>query len=318
MASGERAADSEKKLRGIVSLAADAIISTDDSYRITLFNPAAERIFEYRAADVLGKPLDILLPEDSRDIHHVHLDHFRRSAEQAREMGQRGQIWGRRSSGELFPAEAAISKIQLGEETHFTAVLRDVTKERLAEREREALLASEMEARTAAESAQRRIAFVSRASDVLHSSLAYEETFRALLEVIVPALATYCVVDVVDEGGVFRRLHVVHADPEKREIAARLLTYPRSQAHYLTRRAILDSKAELHNEVTDQVLVESAEDDNHLAILRALAPASMMMVPLSARDRVLGALLFARDAGEMAYNEDDVALAVELAQRAAS
>ncbi|MDQ2766629.1 MAG: PAS domain S-box protein, partial [Gemmatimonadota bacterium] len=314
----ERATDSEKKLRGIVSLAADAIISTDDSYHITLFNPAAERIFEYRAADVLGKSLDVLLPEASRGAHHGHLDRFRRSVEQGREMGQRGQIWGRRSTGELFPAEASISKIELGAVTHFTAVLRDVTKERHAERERDALLAREMKARAAAESAQLRITFLARASDVLHSSLAYEETFRVLLDLIVPALATYCVVDVVDEGGVFRRLHVVHADPDKEEVAARLLTYPLSQAHYLTRRAILDSKAELHNDVTDQLFIEIAEDDNHLAILRTLAPTSMMVVPLRARDRVLGALLFARDAGKEAYNDDDVVLAVELARRAAS
>ena len=316
--SDERPADSEKKLRGIVSLAADAIISTDDNYHITLFNPAAERIFEYRAADVLGKPLDILIPEVSRRVHRSHLEAFRESVEQGREMGQRGQIWGRRSSGELFPAEAAISKIKLGAETHFTAVLRDVTKVRKAEQEREELLNSEKHARAAAELAQRRLTFLARASDVLHSSLAYEETFRALLDLIVPELATYCVIDVVDEAGVFRRLHVVHADPAKRELAARLLSYPRSQAHYLTRRVVLDGTVELHNDVTDRLFIEIAEDENHLALLRALAPASMMMVPLRARARVLGALLFARDADAEPYNDEDVALAVELAQRAAS
>ena len=318
MASGEHATDSEKKLRGIVSLAADAIISTDDKYRITLFNPAAERIFAYRADEVLGKPLDILLPETARSIHLEHLDRFRHSGEQAKEMGHRGQIWGRRSNGELFPAEASISKIQLGKDTQFTAVLRDVTKERHAEREREALLAREMDARAAAESAQQRIAFLSRASNVLHSSLAYEETFRALLDLIVPVLATYCVIDVVDEGGAVRRLHIVHADSAKQPLADRLLAYPHSQAHYLTHRAIRDSTPELINDVSDQFLSEVAEDEDHLAILRGLAPASMLMVPLVARAHVLGALLFARDASEKPYDESDMALGVELAQRAAS
>ena len=106
MTSDAHGSDSETRLRGIVSLAADAIISTDDSFRITLFNPAAERIFGYAAADVLGEPLDILLPEAARAVHQVHLDRFRESSVQAKEMGQRGQIWGRRSTGELFPAEA--------------------------------------------------------------------------------------------------------------------------------------------------------------------------------------------------------------------
>ena len=318
MAADSGATDSEKKLRGIVSLAADAIISTDGDFRITLFNPAAERIFEYRADEVLGEPLDILLPEAAREIHHAHIERFRHSSVGGKEMGQRGQIWGRRRNGELFPAEASISKIRLGAETHFTAVLRDITQQRRAEAEREALLTREMAARAIAESAQRRIGFLSRASDVLHSSLAYEETFRALLDLIVPEQATYCVVDVVEESGAERRLHVVHADPQKQQLAERLRSYPRTQAHYLTRRAILDSKAELINDITDRLFVDIAEDAEHLEILRELAPASMMIVPLRSRERVLGALLFARDKNERAYNDSDVALAVELALRAAS
>ena len=318
MTSAADASNSERKLRGIVSLAADAIVSTDDSYRITLFNPAAERIFGYPASEVLGKSLDILLPEAARAVHHVHLDQFRHSNVHAKQMGQRGQIWGRRSTGELFPAEAAISKIELDGETVFTAVLRDVTQQRRAEVEREALLAREKEAHAAAENARQRIDFLARAGHVLHSSLAYEETFRALLELVVPTLATYCVVDVVDESGAVRRLHVVHEDPEKHDLAERLRSYPRSQARYLTRRAIRDAKPELINDVTDQLFVDTAEDGEHLAILRGLAPASMLMVPLIARERVLGALLFARDESRPPYDEADLALAVELARRAAS
>lgn len=318
MTSNAGASDSETKLRGIVSLAADAIISTDGAYRITLFNPAAERIFGYPAAEVLGQPLDMLLPEAARAIHHTHLDRFRHSSVEAKTMGERGQIWGRRRTGELFPAEASISKIDLDGETLFTAVLRDVTQQRREEVEREALLAREKEARAAAEEANHRIDFLARATDVLHSSLAYEETFRALLELIVPALATYCVADVVEELGTVRRLHVVHEDPLKQELAERLRAYPRSQSHYLTRRAILDSRAELINDVTDQLFVDIAEDEEHLAIFRELAPASILMVPLRARERVLGALLFARDRSRQPYDAADMALALELAQRAAS
>lgn len=318
MTSDSNAGDSETKLRGIVSLAVDAIISTDSAYRITLFNAAAERIFGYRADDVLGKPLGMLLPESARAVHQTHLEKFRRSSVPGREMGERGQIWGRRSTGELFPAEASISKIEVGGEILFTAVLRDVTQQRNAEIEREALLAREKEARTAAENARQRIAFLARASELLHSSLAYEQTFRALLDLVVPALATYCVIDIVEESGTVRRLHVVHEDPEKQELATRLREYPRSQAHYLTRRSILDSKAELINDVSDQLFADVADDAEHLAILRGLAPTSMLIVPLRARERVLGALLFARDRNRPAYDAEDMSLAIELAQRAAS
>ena len=317
-ATDENLIDSQRKLRGIIDLAADAIISTDDDFRITLFNPAAERIFGYSADQVLGQPLNMLLPESARSIHRTHLDHFRDSAMQNKEMGHRGQIWGRRNSGELFPAEASISKLLVGDAMHFTAVLRDVTQQRQAEQEREALLVREMKVRRAAEAAERRIAFLARASEVLHSSLAHEETFATLLRLIVPELATYCIIDIVEESGRVQRLEVVHADPASESLATRLKRYPRSQDHYLTRHAIAGSNPELLMRVSDDLLVATAEDAEHLAILRSLDPRSMMIIPLRAREQTLGALLFARDSTMPPYDDADLGLAVELAQRAAA
>ncbi len=318
MASDDGGTETERKLRSIIALAADAIISTDGSFRITMFNRAAERVFGYDTEEILGKPLDVLLPEAARDAHHGHLARFRQSALPAKEMGHRGQIWGRRSTGELFPAEASVSKIEVAGETHYTAVLRDVSDQRRAEQMREALLAREKKARGEAEAAERRIGFLARASELLHSSLAYEETVGALLRLIVPELATYCVVDIVEEPDQVRRLHVVHGDPRKQALCDRLRSYPRSQARYLTRRAIRGNTTELVSRVTDRLLVEAAEDAEHLEILRALAPASMMIVPLRVRDGALGALLFARDSECAAYTEADLTFATELAQRAAS
>lgn len=267
---------------------------------------------------MLGEPLDCLLPEAARTAHREHLQEFGRSALVSKEMGHRGQIWGRRRNGELFPAEASVSKIRLGGVTHFTAVLRDVTEQRRAEEVREALLLHAMEARAAAEAAEFRFAFLARASEVLHSSLAYEDTFAALVRLIVPELASYCVVDVVDEAGIVRRLRVVHGDAHKQPLADRLEGYPRSQERYLTRHAIVAGEAELIAQVSDELIVARAENDEHLAILRALAPASIMTVPLRARNAVLGAILFARDATAPSYTRADLALASELAQRAAS
>lgn len=311
--------DSEKKLRSIVALAADAIISTDENFRITLFNAAAERIFGYRGEELLGQSLDVLLPESARADHHAHFQQFARAALESREMGQRGQIWGRRRSGELFPAEASVSKIQLGGATHFTAVLRDVTQQRRAEEEREALLIREMQARAAAESAEHRFAFLARASDVLHSSLAVEKTCRALLQLIVPELALFCFVDVVGgENDVVSRLHVAHADPEKQVLADQLCTSPRNPTSTLTRQAIVTGEAELIDHVTDGMLASRLGDTEQLTSLRALTPASLMIVPLRSRQRVLGVILFARDAAGIPYDTYDLALAVELAQRAAS
>ena len=67
---------SEAKFSGIVSIAADAIISTDEGQRIVLFNAGAEKIFGWSAAEVMGKPLDVLLPERFHDVHRRHVHDF--------------------------------------------------------------------------------------------------------------------------------------------------------------------------------------------------------------------------------------------------
>jgi PAS domain S-box-containing protein len=305
-------------LQGIIDLAADAVVCTDDEHRITIFNPAAERIFGYCRDEVLTRPLELLLPESARAAHHAHMERFRIDGGATRDMSTRGRIWGRRKSGELFPADASISRLAVGGATYFIAVLRDITHERRAEKEREALLAREHDARTAAEAAERRMTFLADASEILHSSLAVEETFDALLQMIVPELAICCAVDVLDAGGRVRRAHIVHGDPAMRAFAHRLESYPRQQGRYLTRRAIETGEAELVEHVTDDFLLSIAEDDDHLKLLRALGLSTLITVPLRAHGRVLGALVLARGAGSAPYTTADVVLAQALALRAAS
>jgi signal transduction histidine kinase len=197
-------------------------------------------------------------------------------------------------------------------------VLRDVTEERRAEKERGVLLAREHDARTAAEAAEKRMTFLASSGEILHSSLAVEETFDALLRLIVPELAICCVVDVVDATGQIRRAHVVHGDPAMQTFADRLGAYPRRQTRYLTRRAITEGRSELLAHVDDAHLRSIAEDADHLAILRGLGFSSLITVPLRARERVLGAIALARGPGQAPVTDADLVLAQGLAHRAAS
>ncbi len=122
------------QMAGIVSLAADAIITIDAAMRITLFNHGAENIFGYAQDEVVGQPLDILLPEAARMTHNRHVAAFGQSGVTARRMGERREITGRRKSGQIFFADASISKLETNGEVFYTAVLRDVTERREAQR----------------------------------------------------------------------------------------------------------------------------------------------------------------------------------------
>lgn len=125
---------SQMRFAGILDLASNAIISTDSAFRVTLFNKGAEHIFGYQAEEVLGQTIDLLLPERFRPAHFQHMSDFGYAPEAAREMHQRGDIYGLRKSGEEFPCEASISKLMIGNERVYTVFLRDITERRNAER----------------------------------------------------------------------------------------------------------------------------------------------------------------------------------------
>ena len=124
---------SRTMFEGILAIASDAVVSVDESQRIIFFNEGAERIFRYTQGEALGEPLDMLIPPRLRAGHVAKVREFGRSGVAARQMGERGAISGMRKDGEIFPAEASISQLDVGGTRVYTAVLRDVTDRRLAE-----------------------------------------------------------------------------------------------------------------------------------------------------------------------------------------
>lgn len=125
--------DSEARLAAILNIAADAIITVDETQRIILFNQGAERIFGHTANEVKGLPLDILLPPHLAAIHREHTARFAREPVSARHMGGYRYITGRRKDGNEFPAEGSISKTTERGRTVFTAILRDISERQRVE-----------------------------------------------------------------------------------------------------------------------------------------------------------------------------------------
>ena len=124
---------SEARFAGILAIAADAIISIDDQLRITLYNEGAEKTFGYSRHEILGRPLDILIPERFRHAHTGHIRHFGTKATAARKMGERQEIFALHKDGHEFPAEASISKLEIDGERTYTVVLRDVSERKASE-----------------------------------------------------------------------------------------------------------------------------------------------------------------------------------------
>jgi PAS domain S-box-containing protein len=123
-----REREQAQMLAGIVETATDAIVSVDADGRITLFNPAAERVFGWPAQAMLGQPLDRLLPPEVLGRHAGDVREFARSQTTRRTMG-RGIVRGLHADGRELQLEAAISQVTVARRQVLTAILRDVTEQ---------------------------------------------------------------------------------------------------------------------------------------------------------------------------------------------
>jgi PAS domain S-box-containing protein len=182
---------SEARLSGVVTSVLDAIVAIDANHRITLFNPAAERMFGLSAAAVLGAGLERLIPSRFRSTHSDHIHKFEETRISARSMGHLGEIFGLHADGSEFPIDASISQHEVNGEKMFTVMLRDVSeRERLYQLLQERSVALES-ARSAADQANlAKSEFLSNMSHELRTPLNAILGFAQLMDAGLPPLTT--------------------------------------------------------------------------------------------------------------------------------
>ena len=141
---------------------------------ITLFNDGAEKIFGFKAAEMIGRSIESLIPLRFLHSHKQHVQNFTGSPDALRAMNERGAIYGLRKDGTEFPAEASISKFEVEGEKVLTVRLRDVTEQRKAE---EALKKSEATVRALLESASQGVVAVNPQGAIMLVNAKTEELF---------------------------------------------------------------------------------------------------------------------------------------------
>jgi len=284
----------------LLDAAPDAIILIDASGTIRLVNERAERLFGYPRRELLGRPSTLALPDDVRVARDAQRD-----------------VYGLRRDGSRFLAEVSLSPLVTDGGPLVTAVVRDVTDRRRLEDDRAERGRAEV-ARAHAEEIGRRASFLAEASRVLAASLDYEATLRSVARVAIPYLADYVLVDVLETQGRLRRLAAAHTDP----LIEERLASPRPLAPVAGGTSSLESVIErgeptLVRDVSDEWLATRVRDAEHFGAGSGAQPDSLMLVPLRARGRTLGVVSFALANGERRYTLADLALAEDLAQRAA-
>ncbi|MBD2532188.1 PAS domain S-box protein [Nostoc flagelliforme FACHB-838] len=159
--------------------------------------------------------------------------------------------------------------------------------------------------------------FLADASEILAASLDYETTLASLARLVVPEIADWCLVDIICDNQLVRRVAATHADPKKQELVEQLQNYPPD----LTLKkgiaeVIRTGKSQITQFISDEQIQAISRNTSHLKILQELNPTSGISVPLIVRGRVLGAMTLVSSSGRR-YDTKSLMLSEELARRAA-
>jgi signal transduction histidine kinase len=284
---------SETRFRDVIERNADAIVVVDETGVVRFVNRAATKLFGASREQLVGSPFGFpLVTEETTE-----LDLPRNGDPRVAEMRVVESEWEGRSA--------------------CIASLRDVTERKRAEHDARELI-REHAARAAAEEAARRLQFLLESSTLLTSSLDHEAILAALARRCVPEIADWAVVYSVDDAGLPRRLEVAHREPAKEQLLRELQRLPIDpDSAHPGLEAVRAGRPILAKTVGDELLEWVTKDPRQLEIVRELGAASFMMVPIISRDHALGAIALVSAERSRLFDEQDLALAEDIAARAA-
>jgi PAS domain S-box-containing protein len=291
-----------RRLAAIVESSDDAIVSKDLNGIVLSWNQAAERMFGYTAADMIGSSIRLIIPDDRQSEEDTVLASIR-----AGRRVEHFETVRKGRDGRLVPISLTVSPIldAAGTVIGASKIARDISDRKLME---------EQAARTA-----ERDSFLAEATLILTRSLDHEHTLRTLAGLAVPYLGDFCAFDVVDTSGNVVRIAAAHVLSEKADLAEDLRArYDDPDATTSPQRVMRTRTAAFIPEITDEMIVASARgDEERLASLRALGLISYLCVPMVAHDRVLGALTLANAESGRRLSAEDVRIASDIAARSA-
>ncbi len=296
----------ERVLPGLLlSTASVGVGFVDRDLRYVRVNDALAEMNGLPAARHAGRHLrDVLAPEAARVVEAL-LTRVMETGEAVRDVEVNGQSFGADVSFlvNYWPVHGAG-----GETLGVAAMVAETTDRRRAVEERAARERTEELSRLLVE-----------ASDLLASSLDFRATLPAVARRVVPLLADGCLVDVVDEDGTIRRVAVAHADPAREAVAQRIaaLHPPVAGGPGPVARVVASGRPERKEDVSDADLAAAARGDAHLELLRELGIRSYACAPLVARGGTLGAVTLLAGGDRGRFSAADLAMASELARRAA-
>ncbi len=172
---------------------------------------------------------------------------------------------------------------------------------------------------TARKQTEANLNYLSEASKILASSLDYNKTLASVVELGVPELADWCTVDMLDEKGAVHQLAIAHVDPKQVKWAREYNKRhpPRMDTPTGLPNVLRTGKSEIYPHITVEMIEATVKDKRVIALLRKLHLTSIMIVPLTIKEKTIGALTFISTQNGRHYDQSTLKIAEEVATRAA-
>ena len=277
----------------------DGVVATDCDGRVTFMNAVAVQLTGWDEREAVNRRIE--------DVFNIVNEETRAPVENPvlrvrREGGVVGLanhtvLLAKHGSEIPIDDSAAPIRDESGQTHGAVLVFRDVSEKKRVERQR---------------------AFLAEVTSTLTSSLDYHETLTGLARLVVPRLADWCAIEVLEAGRGPVQVAVAHVDPEKvafaRELGREYPADPRAEVG--VPQVIRTRKAEFYPHIPEELLRAQAKDVRHLSLIEQLRLRSAMVIPLLARDQVLGAITFVYAESGRGYTTQDLQYAQEIAHRA--
>ncbi|RIK43935.1 MAG: hypothetical protein DCC55_04090 [Chloroflexi bacterium] len=280
---------SEERYRALIENAGEAIFVANQEGDYIEVNPSACALLGYDPEELLSKRVtELIPPADTERLAAV------------REQLLNGQPHV--GEWQMMHKDGALVQVEMSSKIlpdgRWQAFVRDITQRKRAEYT---------------------LRFVAEASAVLARSLDYQTTLEAVARLAVPHIADWCAIDLLTDDGRIEGVALAHTDPAKiawaHELRERYPIDPNAPAG--APQVIRTGKSEYYPDIPDELLQQVAKNEQQLELLRSVGYRSVMVVPLEARGRILGAFTFVATESRLRFTEADLAMAEDVARRAA-
>lgn len=288
-------AASERRYRTLVDGAYDSILVCDASGRIILANRHLSKKFGYSVDEVIGQPIEILMPQRFRAKHVMDSRIYIRNAH-PRPMGASGELYGRRKDGSEFPVDISLSPTTSSEGVQITAIIRDITERKRHEDQH---------------------TFLSLIAKTLDETMSHQERLQRIADSMVPQMADCCVVRILEDDELACKALATRDNIQSAVLEAAIINGLDTKDPICARSVADTREAILIEDLRADVACNRSIDPAVIELVANAGIRSVLIVPLIASGRAIGVLSLFMTSSERKFNSDDFTFMQDAANRCA-